>query len=36
MLTFLYNAEEIKKNEQRKIRDFFGARNLAWVTVLVE
>ena len=33
-LIFLYNAQEIKRNEQRKIRDFFGAKNFAWVTVL--
>ena len=35
-LVFMYNAQEIKRNEQRKIRDFFGVRNMAWVTVLDE
>ena len=33
-LVFFYNAQEIKRNEQRKIGDFFGVRTLAWVTVL--
>ena len=32
-LVFMYNAQEIKRNEQRKIRDFFNGNNFAWITV---
>ena len=32
-LVFFYNAQEIKRNEQRKIRDFFNGNNFAWITV---
>ena len=33
-LVFMYNAQEIKRNEQRKIRDFFHGNNFVSITVL--
>ena len=33
-LVFLYNARAIKRDEQRKIKDFFNGSTLAWITVL--
>ena len=33
-LVFMYNAQEIKRNEQRKIRDFFLWNNFVSITVL--
>ena len=33
-LVFMYNAQEIKRNEQRKIRDFFHGNDFVSITVL--
>ena len=33
-MVFLYNANEIKRDEQRKIKDFFNGSIFAWITVL--